>query len=126
EVTIQTSNNGNPTSEGVEVTLTVDEDIRMPGEWTPIDNRTFTRKYENNVNENVTIFDNAGNSLVKTIVVTGIDKDAPILNAPSVTRNGNGTYTITGSANEPLTGVEVSVNSGLFVAGAVNGAIWSF
>ncbi len=79
-----TASTTNPTNQDVTLTLTANEPIQAPADWTevPGSNGTqFTRVISANENVSVSITDTAGNTQTSPIVlnVTNIDKDKPTI-----------------------------------------------
>ena len=77
EVTVTTSNNGQPTNQSVKVTITANEAIQDIEGWTRVNETTLERVYDANTSENVIVTDIAGNTTKTNVVVEGIDKTAP-------------------------------------------------
>ena len=77
EVTVTTSNNGQPTNQSVKVTITANEAIQDIEGWTRVNETTLERGYDANTSENMIVTDIAGNTTKTNVVVEGIDKTAP-------------------------------------------------
>lgn len=77
EVTVTTSNNGQPTNQSVKVTITANEAIQDIEGWTRVNETTLERVYDANTSENMIVTDIAGNTTKTNVVVEGIDKTAP-------------------------------------------------
>lgn len=77
EVTVTTSNNGQPTNQSVKVTITANEAIQDIEGWTRVNETTLEKVYDANTSENVIVTDTAGNTTKTSVVVEGIDKAAP-------------------------------------------------
>ena len=72
--------NSNITNQDVTVTITADEECKQIEGWTlSADKKTLTKKYSNNVNEKVTVEDTLGNKTVVDVIISNIDKTAPIV-----------------------------------------------
>ena len=69
----------NPTNQDVTVTLSSSEELQAISGWTSTDNITFTKAFDGNVNESITVYDLAGNEATDNIVIENIDKVAPNL-----------------------------------------------
>ena len=83
EGTIEKSNNDKPTNKDVTVTLTTNEPVDCPEGWTEVEGsngQKYTKIYEDNKEDTVTIVDKAGNKTVVNFEVKGIDKVAPEIN----------------------------------------------
>ena len=96
------------TNHDVIVTITVSEEIQEIDGWNLSDDKkVVTKTYFNNVQEDVTICDLAGNSIVETIKVENIDKENPVCQVLyTTTSNTNGNVTVTVTANEAIQPVE--------------------
>ena len=87
EVTYSTTE---PTDESVTVTLTVDEEVQDPEGWTKVDEASYTKEYEENTTESVTVTDLAGNTSEVSIVIENINEvldTTPNNNNESTTTN---------------------------------------
>lgn len=72
--------NSNITNQDVTVTITTDEECKQIEGWTlSADKKTLTKRYSNNVNEKVTVEDTLGNKTVVDVIISNIDKTAPIV-----------------------------------------------
>ena len=106
------------TNGNVIVTITSDKTIQKAvspdgTEWT-LSNIVATKEYEANVNENITVYDLAGNSKVVNVAINNIDKQSPVIEASYSNENiTNGDVLVTLTSNEklqPLTGWDLSEN----------------
>ena len=94
-----------PTNENVTVTIMADEQIQSIEGWTlSEDQMTLSKTYTQNTEENVIIYDLAGNSINANVLISNIDKEAPELEVTYNTEKENIIVTIT--ANEQIQGVE--------------------
>ena len=94
-----------PTNENVTVTIMADEQIQSIEGWKlSEDQMTLSKTYTQNTEENVIIYDLAGNSINANVLISNIDKEAPELEVTYNTEKENIIVTIT--ANEQIQGVE--------------------
>ena len=78
--TTVTLDNSNITNQDVTVTITTDEECKQIEGWTlSADKKTLTKRYSKNVNEKVTVEDELGNKTVMDVIISNIDKTAPIV-----------------------------------------------
>lgn len=104
EVTVTTSNNGQPTNQSVKVTITANEAIQDIEGWTRVNETTLEKVYDANTSENVIVTDIAGNTTKTNVVVQGIDKTAPKTDVTyETTENG---VLVTIKADEAIQDVE--------------------
>ena len=95
------------TDDAVVATITSDEDLQDISGWTKVDGKTFTKEYNDNTSETVTVYDKAGNSATADIEISNIDKVAPELSVTySKTELTNEDVTVTIAANEDLQIIE--------------------
>ena len=90
----------NPTNLSVIATITASEKLQAIDGWLTQDNIVFTKTFEANASETVTIFDLVGNTAEVGVVVANIDKDSPVVSVsynPSILTNGSVTVTLTSS-----------------------------
>ena len=95
------------TNGNVEVTLTADEDVRSIEGFTKVDDRTYKKTYTDNTNQNVSVYDIAGNKTIVTVEVTNIDKEAPEVTVAYSTKGlTNENVEVTLTADENVQSVE--------------------
>ena len=107
EGTIEKSNNDKPTNKDVTVTLTTNEPVDCPEGWTEVEGsngQKYTKIYEDNKEDTVTIVDKAGNKTVVNFEVKGIDKVAPegTIEKSNNDKPTNKDVTVTLTTNEPV------------------------
>lgn len=69
------------TNQNVTATINSNEELQKVEGWTlSVDKKSMTKEYEENITENVTVRDLAGNELTVTITIANIDKEAPVVN----------------------------------------------
>lgn len=107
-------------------TLTsLSEQIKLPADWSLSDG-VYTKNHTANGSYTVTIEDLAGNTFSIPYIVDSIDDIPPVVTINSnVTRNANGTYTISGTTSDSTDDVRVAINGGAPVAVAVTGTVWT-
>jgi len=67
------------TKDDVTVTVTANKSMKAVNGWTKSeDGKTFTKKYSNNANENVTFVDSLDRKVVAKISIANIDKENPL------------------------------------------------
>ena len=119
-----TYNISNYTNGNVIATLTTDENIKTPENWTINGNSsTFIRPFSTNINENITIEDIAGNISTVPILISNIDKTKPIIT--SITNSSNNNWskediTITPNITENESGLSKilwNINDGEWLEG---------
>ena len=97
----------NPTNQDVTVTLSASEKLQDISGWTTDDNMTFTKAFDGNVNESITVYDLAGNEATDNIVIENIDKVAPNLEVGySETNPTNQNVTATITSDKDLQDIE--------------------
>lgn len=96
EVSYTTSNKEQPKQGEIIVTIRAGEKLREIDGWTLLpDALSMVKAYDTNKTEEVTVYDLVGNEKTITIVVKGIDNEAPKAEAPS--------YSKTTPTNQPVT-----------------------
>lgn len=96
------------TNEDVIVTITANEEIQQVEGWTlSQDHKTIQKTFNTNANENVVIYDLAGNSIMYNVVIENIDKTAPNIeiNYSEISQTHNQVI-VTIVSNEPLQDVD--------------------
>ncbi|MBQ3546811.1 MAG: hypothetical protein IJA34_17775, partial [Lachnospiraceae bacterium] len=100
EVTYSTTET---TNGDVTVTIEANEEIQSIEGFTKVDAKTYTKVYTANAEESIIVKDIAGNDAVSNIVITNIDKTAPVVEVTySTTETTNGDVTVTIEANEEI------------------------
>ena len=96
------------TLEDVIVTIEANEELQEVEGWQLSDDKKIlTKTYTKNGEENITIYDLAGNSIVESIKVENIDKEKPQYEVKySTTLSTNEDVTVTITANEEIQSVE--------------------
>ncbi len=95
------------TNENVTATLVASEEITPLDGWTSVDAVTYTKEYEGNANDTITITDLAGNTANVEIVIGNIDKEVPEVEVTySTTDPTNSDVTVTITANEEIVELE--------------------
>ncbi len=96
------------TNQDVQVTLTANEKIRPVQGWTLSgDQMKLTKSYSENMTEQITVLDLAGNRTTQTINVTNIDRVAPNLAVSySTTEPTTEPVEVTISANEEIQAID--------------------
>ncbi|PID99033.1 hypothetical protein CSA80_02865 [Candidatus Saccharibacteria bacterium] len=79
----------NPTNGNVTVTMTTSEAITTPAGWTQVTATTYTKTVTQNIADNFTITDPAGNATAVSYTVGNIDKQDPV-----ITLNGSNPQTV--------------------------------
>ena len=67
------------TNQDITVTITSDEEIEELEGWTKVDSVTYTKIYDQNTSEELTVKDLVGNSTSVDITIENIDKVTPVL-----------------------------------------------
>ena len=99
-VGIESYSTTNPTNQDITVTIITDKPCDTPVGWVKLDDTTFTKIYDNNISEVVTITAINGLSSTVNINITNIDKIPPDSFTPGVVTTTLDSITINGETED--------------------------
>ena len=93
-----------PTNKDVVVTILANRELRELDDWElSQDNKSLTKTYSENINEDILVQDFEGNTTTVHVNIENIDREIPILELLySITENTNQNVIVTIKSNEPL------------------------